>query len=193
MTPAAPSFDAPAQEGASGDSDSSAARPREHCRSRHNEWHGLALLALWSGWTNEPSSERPCHWLPAHVSGPYEILGLVGAGGMGEVYRARDPRLGREVAVKVLPAQVASDPERLSRFEREARAVAALNHPNILTVFDVGTEAVAATAAATRYVVTELLSAKHPFRRDTTVATLTAILEDTPAELSSLTRDVPTW
>ena len=58
---------------------------------------------------------------------------------MGEVYRARDPRLGREVAVKVLPAEVASDPERLARFEREARAVAALNHPNILTVFDVGT------------------------------------------------------
>jgi serine/threonine protein kinase len=70
--------------------------------------------------------------------GPYEILGLVGAGGMGEVYRARDPRLGREVAVKVLPEGLASDPERLQRFEREARAVAALNHPNILTVHDVG-------------------------------------------------------
>ena len=70
--------------------------------------------------------------------GPYEVLGLLGAGGMGEVYRARDPRLGREVAVKVLPEDVASDPERLARFEREARAVAALNHPNILTVHDVG-------------------------------------------------------
>jgi WD40 repeat protein len=83
---------------------------------------------------------------------------------MGEVYRARDPRLGREVAVKVLPAQVACDPERLARFEREARAVAALNHPNILTVYDVGTErgdVGAATAdvavAAIPYVVTELL------------------------------------
>jgi eukaryotic-like serine/threonine-protein kinase len=63
--------------------------------------------------------------------GPYEVLGLLGAGGMGEVYRARDPRLGREVAVKVLPEDVARDPERLSRFEREARAVAALSHPNI--------------------------------------------------------------
>jgi eukaryotic-like serine/threonine-protein kinase len=244
--------------------------------------------------------------------GPYEVLGLVGAGGMGEVYRARDPRLGREVAVKVLPSLLASDPERLARFEREARAVAALNHPNILTVFDVGTQA-PDDGAAIPYVVTELLegetlretvsrrapsqrqvlafavqvahgleaahakgivhrdlkpenvfvttdgrlkvldfglaklvdrqttdsgeateasptgagqvlgtvgymspeqvrglpvdhrtdvfslgvvlyellSGKHPFRRDTTIATLTAILEDTPAELSSVARGVP--
>jgi WD40 repeat protein len=91
--------------------------------------------------------------------GPYEILGLVGSGGMGEVYRARDPRLGREVAVKVLPESLATDPDRLRRFEREARAVAALNHPNILTVHDVGTHraAVDSSAAATPYVVTELL------------------------------------
>jgi eukaryotic-like serine/threonine-protein kinase len=239
--------------------------------------------------------------------GPYEILGLVGAGGMGEVYRARDPRLGRDVAIKVLPSDVVTDPERLQRFEREARAVAALNHPNVLTVFDVGTH------DGTPYVVTELLegetlrellsrrspnqrqilsfaaqtargldaahakgivhrdlkpenvfvttdgrakvldfglaklvdrlasdsqeateasptgagqvlgtvgymspeqvrglpmdhrtdlfslgvvlyellSGKHPFRRDTTVATLTAILEETPADLSTLARGVP--
>ena len=247
--------------------------------------------------------------------GPYEILDLVGAGGMGEVYRARDPRLGREVAVKVLPRDLASDPERLLRFEREARAVAALNHPNILTVFDVGTHpgGEGEGAAATPYVVTELLqgetlrelvsrrsptpsqvlgfavqvahgldaahgkgivhrdlkpenvfvttdgrvkvldfglaklvdqpasdsgeatessptgagqvmgtvgymspeqvrglpvdhrtdlfalgivlyellSGKHPFRRDTTIATLTAILEETPLELASLSRGVP--
>jgi WD40 repeat protein len=83
--------------------------------------------------------------------GPYEVLGLLGAGGIGEVYRARDPRLGREVAIKVLHSDVASDPERLQRFEREARAVAALNHPNVLTVFDVGTH------DGTPYVVTELL------------------------------------
>jgi WD40 repeat protein len=83
--------------------------------------------------------------------GPYEILELVGAGGMGEVYRARDPRLGRDVAVKVLPAEMGADPERLRRFEQEARAVAALNHPNILTVFDVGTH------EGTPYVVMELL------------------------------------
>jgi serine/threonine protein kinase len=62
----------------------------------------------------------------------YEIVSLLGAGGMGEVYRARDPRLGRDVAIKILPALVASDPDRLARFELEARATAALNHPNIL-------------------------------------------------------------
>jgi serine/threonine protein kinase len=83
--------------------------------------------------------------------GPYEVLGLLGAGGMGEVYRARDPRLGREVAVKVLPEEVARDPERLARFEREARAVAALSHPNILTIFDVG------MPEGVPYAVTELL------------------------------------
>jgi eukaryotic-like serine/threonine-protein kinase len=64
--------------------------------------------------------------------GPYEILSALGAGGMGEVYRAKDARLGREVAIKVLPAGVVGDPERLQRFEQEARAAAALNHPNIL-------------------------------------------------------------
>jgi serine/threonine-protein kinase len=70
--------------------------------------------------------------------GPYEIVAALGAGGMGEVYRARDTRLGRDVAVKVLPEAAASDPERLKRFEREARATAALSHPNILAVHDVG-------------------------------------------------------
>jgi WD40 repeat protein len=226
---------------------------------------------------------------------------------MGEVYRARDPRLGRDVAVKVLPGDLARDPDRLSRFEREARAVAALSHPNILTVFDVGTHegvpyvvtellegetlrellsrraptqrqvlfllaqaAHGLEAAHTKGIVHrdvkpenlfvttdgrvklldfglakqlggpaagsgeatessptgagqvlgtvaymspeqvrglpidhrtdlfsfgvvayELLSGKHPFRRETTVATLSAILEDTPAELSGLGRGVP--
>jgi len=70
--------------------------------------------------------------------GPYEIQALLGAGGMGEVYRARDTRLGREVAVKILPKFFAGDLERLHRFEREARAVATLNHPNILAIYDVG-------------------------------------------------------
>src|SRR5258705_11682880 len=72
--------------------------------------------------------------------GTYEILGPLGAGGMGEVYRARDLRLGREVAVKVLPSEVASSPDRLARFEREARTVAGLNHPNIVTLFSVEDE-----------------------------------------------------
>ncbi len=67
--------------------------------------------------------------------GPYEILSPLGAGGMGEVYRAKDTKLHREVAIKVLPADVASSPERLQRFEREAKTVAALNHPNIVTSF----------------------------------------------------------
>jgi eukaryotic-like serine/threonine-protein kinase len=70
--------------------------------------------------------------------GPYEILASLGAGGMGEVYRARDSRLGRDVAIKVLPADVASHPERVKRFEKEARAASALNHPNLVTVHDIG-------------------------------------------------------
>src|SRR5437016_7165585 len=69
--------------------------------------------------------------------GPYEILSAIGAGGMGEVYRARDTKLHRDVAIKVLPDLFAQDPERLARFEREARTLAALNHPHIAQVFGV--------------------------------------------------------
>ncbi len=71
--------------------------------------------------------------------GPYEIQSAIGAGGMGEVYKARDTRLGRDVAVKVLPGDLASDPDRRRRFEQEARAVAALSHANIVALYDVGT------------------------------------------------------
>jgi Tol biopolymer transport system component len=75
---------------------------------------------------------------PGSKLGPYEILAPIGAGGMGEVYRAKDTRLGRDVALKILPESFAREPDRLRRFEQEARAVAALNHPNILAVFDIG-------------------------------------------------------
>lgn len=88
---------------------------------------------------------------PGTHLGPYEVLSHIGSGGMGEVYRARDQRLGRLVAVKVLPASVADDPDRARRFEQEARAAGALAHPNILTVFDVG------TSDGAPYLVTELL------------------------------------
>jgi eukaryotic-like serine/threonine-protein kinase len=83
--------------------------------------------------------------------GPYEVLSPLGAGGMGEVYRARDPRLGRDVAVKVLPASFSSDRDRLKRFEQEARAAGVLNHPNITAVYDIGTH------EGAPYVVQELL------------------------------------
>ena len=75
---------------------------------------------------------------PGARLGPYEVLSPLGAGGMGEVYRARDPRLGRDVAIKVLPEDATADPERLRRFELEARAVGALSHPNLLALFDTG-------------------------------------------------------
>src|SRR5262252_8005700 len=83
--------------------------------------------------------------------GPYEILSPIGAGGMGEVYRARDPRLGREVAIKVLPASFSADADRLRRFEQEARAAGILNHPNITAVHDLGSH------EGAPYIVTELL------------------------------------
>jgi len=75
---------------------------------------------------------------PGSRLGPYEILSPLGSGGMGDVWRARDPRLGREVAIKVLPEELSSDRDRLKRFEREARAASALNHPNIVTIHEIG-------------------------------------------------------
>src|SRR6202011_417716 len=83
--------------------------------------------------------------------GPYEVLSPLGAGGMGEVYRARDPRLKREVAIKVLPASLSADADRLRRFEQEARAAGILNHPNLTAVFDIGEH------EGAPYVVQELL------------------------------------
>jgi len=76
---------------------------------------------------------------PGTRLGPYQIIAPLGSGGMGEVYRARDPRLDREIAVKVLPVDFARDPERMRRFESEARTASRLNHPNIVTIHDVAT------------------------------------------------------
>jgi eukaryotic-like serine/threonine-protein kinase len=84
---------------------------------------------------------------PGTRLGSYEILAAIGAGGMGEVYRAKDAKLDREVAIKVLPEALALDPDRRVRFEREAKAVAALSHPNILAIFDFGVHDAVAYAA----------------------------------------------
>src|SRR4051794_21511277 len=105
--------------------------------------------------------------------GPYEIIAPLGAGGMGEVYRARDTRLGREVALKVLPAALSSDPARRARFEQEARATAALTHPNIVAVYDVGE---VPGLPAQMYLVSELVPGE----------TLAAFLERGPVPTKKL-------
>jgi Tol biopolymer transport system component/predicted Ser/Thr protein kinase len=91
---------------------------------------------------------------PGTKLGPYEILAPLGAGGMGEVYRARDTKLGREAAIKVLPSETASDAGRRQRFEQEARSASALNHPNILTIYDIG------STDGTLYIAMELVEGK---------------------------------
>src|SRR5437667_8848647 len=91
--------------------------------------------------------------------GRYEIRSKIGAGGMGEVYLARDPQLGRDVAVKVLPSTYSDDAERLHRFEQEACAASALNHPNILSIYDIGTH------DGSPYVVSELLEGESLKKR----------------------------
>jgi len=88
---------------------------------------------------------------PGTKLGPYEIQTPLGAGGMGEVYRARDTRLERTVAIKILPAAVSGDPDRLLRFQHEARILSTLNHPNVLAIFDVGEQ------AGAQYLVSEFL------------------------------------
>src|SRR5438034_11334352 len=88
---------------------------------------------------------------PGTRLGPYEILAPIGAGGMGEVYRGRDTRLARDVAIKVLLPNFTADPDRLRRFEAEARATSQLNHPNILAIYDLGTH------NGSPYIVSELL------------------------------------
>ena len=93
---------------------------------------------------------------PGTKLGPYEIVSQLGAGGMGEVYRARDTRLDRVVAIKVLPESLANDADRLQRFEQEARVLSTVNHPNLLAIFDVGTQ------DGLHYLVSEFLEGQTP-------------------------------
>ena len=109
---------------------------------------------------------------PGFRLGPYEILAPLGAGGMGEVYRAKDPRLGRDVAIKVLPASLSEDADRLRRFEKEARSASALNHPNIVTVYEI------ASSDSTSYIAMELVSGM----------TLRQMLSDGPLPTKKLLR-----
>jgi serine/threonine protein kinase len=107
-------------------------------------WGGSALRAT-------AIADRQTGLSAGTTLGEYEVIGLIASGGMGEVYRARDTRLQREVAVKVLPSALLHDQERLRRFEQEARATAALNHPNILAIFQMGIH------EGAPYLVSELL------------------------------------
>src|SRR5262249_49255796 len=96
-------------------------------------------------------AEQRAQSMPGRCIGHFQILSILGVGGMGEVYRAKDTRLGREVAIKILPAQIAVNPEALARFRHEAQLVAALSHPSILAIHEFGSE------DQLHYAVTELL------------------------------------
>ncbi|MCI0390274.1 MAG: protein kinase [Acidobacteria bacterium] len=104
--------------------------------------------------SSEAKASRPSESIIGHKIGNYEILSLLGAGGMGEVYLARDVRLDRQIALKILPAQFTQDPAQVERFEREARAASALNHPNIITIFEVGQE------GSTHFIATEFIAGR---------------------------------
>lgn len=106
----------------------------------------------------EMLAERTERFSVGHSIGPYKIITLIGAGGMGEVYRANDTRLNRHVAIKILPAEYSNNPERMRRFEQESRSAGLLNHPNILTIYDVGSD------NGCPYIVSELLEG-HTFRK----------------------------
>src|SRR5580704_17407026 len=113
--------------------------------------------------------------VPGSKLGPYQIVAQLGAGGMGEVYRAHDTRLGRDVALKILPPELAADPSRKARFDFEARAAGALNHPNLVAVYDIGSE------GGVSYIVSELIEGESlreliargpvPQRKTTEIAT----------------------
>jgi len=104
--------------------------------------------------SSKPRKSPPSESLIGHKVGNYEILSLLGAGGMGEVYLARDARLDRQIAIKLLPAQFTADPAQVRRFEREARAASALNHPNIITIHDIGLE------GDTHFIATEFVQGR---------------------------------
>ena len=108
--------------------------------------------------------------LPGGRLGPFEITGAIGAGGMGEVFRARDTRLNRDVAIKVLPAAFADDPERLARFTREAQTLASLNHPNIAAIY--GIEEIASSGSSAGLVAMTKEGAAHP-----AIATVALVME----------------
>ena len=118
----------------------------------HEQAEGfLAGQDLYAGQKLRAREQGLVRLAPGTQLGPYEIIAMLGAGGMGEVYRARDTRLGREVAVKVLLTTFSKDADRLRRFEQEARTAGALNHPNIVAIYDVGTH------NGSPYLVSELL------------------------------------
>ena len=128
-----------------------------------------SLLAYDCGPDSLSKTEAPA-LMPGQRLGNFEIIGALGKGGMGEVYRARDLRLKREVAIKTLPSQFAEDRNRIARFEREARAASALNHPNIVAVYDIGRE------NGISFIVSELVEGE----------TLTRVLERGPVPLQKL-------
>src|SRR5262245_44551791 len=107
----------------------------------------------------------------------YRVLSKLGEGGMGEVYCARGTRLDREVAIKILPASFANDGDRLRRFKQEALATSALNHPNILTIHDIG------DYEGAPFIVYEMLSGKRAFNGDSVAGVMSAILKEEPPEL----------
>ncbi len=139
---------------------------------------------------------------PGTTLGPYEILSPIGAGGMGEVYKARDTRLDRTVAIKVLPEHVAADPDLKQRFEREAKTISSLNHPHICTLYDIGSqdgidflvmeylegeEADARTDIfAFGTVVYEMVTGRKAFEGKSQASLIAAILEREPPAMSAV-------
>jgi serine/threonine protein kinase len=125
----------------------------------------------------EHAQRPPVSLTPGSVVGPYEIVALLGVGGMGEVYRARDARLDRDVAIKVLPPEMIADAGRLARFDREARLLAALNHPNIAAIYGLE-ETGSIRALVDRYQFwtysTSRYASRTPSKRRTNVGSCTA-------------------